>query len=334
MTNFFCKNKSKLLFVVVMLVLVLSLTGCRMNAAEWYDKPYTTYKNEWIELWNGGKGFWDTLWGWPITILSYPIALLCSKIGNAFGGSYFFGILFTTLVVRTLAWPIYSKQNGMSVKMQLMQPELNRIQAKYANRKDPQSQQRMQAETMAVYKKYKVNPLGCLGTMFLQFPIFMSMYEVVKRVNATSVQNINGVEVITYGKLALADTTIDIFGLSLELNTGFSEVSASVADKIFAVILAVSFVGINLLSQKLAQRPPKYQKQRPNQVETEQQKMQKQQTKMMMIMMNVMFGVMSLQSTSLALYWLIGGIYQIGQSQIGRIINEKQYEKMKLKENM
>ena len=111
--------------------------------------------------------------------------------------------------------------------------------AKYANRKDPQSQQRMQAETMAVYKKYKVNPLGCLGTMFLQFPIFMSMYEVVKRVNATSVQNINGVEVITYGKLALADTTIDIFGLSLELNTGFSEVSASVADKIFAVILAV-----------------------------------------------------------------------------------------------
>ena len=160
MTNFFCKNKSKLLFVVVMLVLVLSLTGCRMNAAEWYDKPYTTYKNEWIQLWDGGKGFWNTLWGWPISILSYPIALLCSKIGNAFGGSYFFGILFTTLIVRTLAWPIYSKQNGMSVKMQLMQPELNRIQAKYANRKDPQSQQRMQAETMALYKKYKINPLG------------------------------------------------------------------------------------------------------------------------------------------------------------------------------
>ena len=43
MTNFFCKNKSKLLFVVVMLVLLLSLTGCRMNAAEWYEKPYTTY---------------------------------------------------------------------------------------------------------------------------------------------------------------------------------------------------------------------------------------------------------------------------------------------------
>ena len=334
MTNFFCKNKSKLLFVVVMLVLLLSLTGCRMNAAEWYEKPYTTYANEWIELWNGGKVFWDALWGWPITILSYPIAWLCSKIGNAFGGSYFFGILFTTLIVRTLAWPIYSKQNGMSVKMQLMQPELNRIQAKYANRKDPQSQQKMQAETMAVYKKYKVNPLGCLGTMFLQFPIFMAMYEVVKRVNATSTVIIDGVEVVTYGVLALENTTINLFGLSLELNTGFMEAGATVADKIFAAVLAASFVGINLLSQKLAQRPPKYQKQRPNQVETEQQKMQKQQTKFMMIMMQVMFGFMSLQSTSLALYWLIGGIYQIGQSQIGRIINEKQYEKMKEKENL
>jgi YidC/Oxa1 family membrane protein insertase len=317
-----------------MLVLVLSLTGCRMDAAKWYEKPYTTYANEWIELWEGGKGFWNTLWGWPITILSYPIAWLCSKIGNAFGGSYFFGILFTTLIVRTLAWPIYSKQNGMSVKMQLMQPELNRIQAKYANRKDPQSQQKMQAETMAVYKKYKVNPLGCLGTMFLQFPIFMAMYEVVKRVNATSTVIVDGVEVVTYGVLALENTTINLFGLSLELNTGFMEAGATVADKIFAAVLAASFVGINLLSQKLAQKPPKYQKQRPNQVETEQQKMQKQQTKFMMIMMQVMFGFMSLQSTSLALYWLIGGIYQIGQSQIGRIINEKQYEKMKEKENL
>ena len=334
MTNFFCKNKSKLLFVVVMLVLLLSLTGCRMNAAEWYEKPYTTYAAEWVELWNGGKGFWDTLWGWPITILSYPIAWLCSKIGNAFGGSYFFGILFTTLIVRTLAWPIYSKQNGMSVKMQLMQPELNRIQAKYANRKDPQSQQKMQAETMAVYKKYKVNPLGCLGTMFLQFPIFMSMYEVVKRINATSTVLVDGAEVVTYGVLALEKTTINIFGLALELNTGFMEASASVADKIFAAVLAAGFVGVNILSQKLAQRPPKYQKQRPNQVETEQQRMQKQQMKMMTIMMNVMFGFMSLQSTSLALYWLIGGVYQIGQSQIGRIINEKQYEKLKEKENM
>jgi YidC/Oxa1 family membrane protein insertase len=303
-----------------------------MDAAKWYEKPYTTYANEWIELWEGGKGFWNTLWGWPITILSYPIAWLCSKIGNAFGGSYFFGILFTTLIVRTAAWPIYSKQNGMSVKMQMMQPELNRIQKKYANRKDPQSQQMMQQETAKLYKKHGVNPLGCMGTMFLQFPIFMSMYEVVRRVNATTTTNVNGIDVITYGKLALANTKINLFGLQLELNTSFNDTTV-LADKIFAVVLAVAFVGVTILSQKLSSRPPRYKVQHPSDKQAQNSDQQKQ-TKMMMIVMNVMFGFMCLSSTSLALYWLIGGIYQIGQSQIGRIINEKQYYKLKEKNNL
>ena len=332
MTKFFYRNKSKILLVVLLLISVLALSGCRMNANEWYVKPYTTYSQEWIDLWKGGKGFWDTLWGWPITILSYPIAWLCSTIGNAMGGSYFWGILFTTLIVRTAAWPIYSKQNGMSVKMQMMQPELNRIQKKYANRKDPQSQQMMQQETAKLYKKHGINPLGCMGTMFLQFPIFMSMYEVVRRVNATSTVNVNGIDVITYGKLALANTKINLFGLSLELNTSFNETTV-VADKIFAVILALAFVGITLLSQNLSSRPPRYKVQHPSDKQAQNSDQQKQM-KMMMIVMNVMFGFMCLSSTSLALYWLIGGIYQIGQSQIGRIINEKQYYKLKEKNNL
>lgn len=332
MTNFFYKNKSKILLVAILLISTLVLSGCRMNAAEWYDKPYTTYGQEWIDLWNGGKGFWNTLWGWPISILSYPIAWLCSTIGNGMGGSYFWGILFTTLIVRTLAWPIYSKQNGMNVKMQMMQPELNRIQKKYANRKDPQSQQMMQQETAKLYKKHGINPLGCMGTMFLQFPIFMSMYEVVRRVNATTTINVDGVDVITYGKLALSDTTIDIFGLSLELNTSFNETTV-IADKIFAVILALAFVGVTILSQKLSSRPPKYKKQHPSDKQAQNGDQQKQM-KMMMIVMNIMFGFMCLSSTSLALYWLIGGIYQIGQSQIGRLINEKQYYKLKEKNNL
>ena len=41
--------------------------------------------------------------------------------GKGLGNSFFFGILFTTLIVRTLAWPIYSKQNSMSLKTTLMQ---------------------------------------------------------------------------------------------------------------------------------------------------------------------------------------------------------------------
>lgn len=330
MTNFFYKNRYKFVIVIFLGILILSLTGCRMDSQRWYSKPYTTYAQEWIDLWEGGKGVWNAIWAWPITIISYPIAFLCSSIGKLFGGSYFWGIFFTTIIVRTLAWPIYSKQNGMSLKMQLMQPEMAKIQRKYQGRQDPRSQQMMQQEMMKLYKKYKVNPLGCMTTMFLQFPIFMSMYEVVQRTNATKTTAINGaVGVVKSGKFALDNTKI--FGF-FEMNTSFFD-ATEMKDKIFALVVALAFGGITILQQKLGQRPPKYQKQRP-QNQNKQQSEQQKTMKYMMIMMNVMFVFMSLSNTTLAIYWLIGGIYQIFQAQLGRKINEIQYYKLQEKNNL
>ena len=330
MTNFFYRNRHKLIFVVVLAFLLVTLTSCRMDSQAWYQRPYTSYSDEWVNLWNNGKGFWNALWGWPVNLLSYPIGWMCSGIGKALGNSFFWGIFFTTIIVRTLAWPIYGKQNGMSVKMQLMQPEMNKIQRKYGNRKDPQSQQAMQMEMMKLYKKYKINPLGCFGTMFLQFPIFMSMYEVVQRINATSTTVVDGtVTVTTAGKFALTNTKLFNF---FEINTSFFD-AVNIQDKIFAVVVAVAFGALQILQQKLSSRPPKYQKQHPNS-KTSQQADQQKQMKMMMNIMTIMFVFMALSSTSLALYWLIGAVYQIFQSQVGRKINEIQYYKLKEKNNL
>ncbi len=330
MTNFFYRNRHKLIFVVFLGFLLITLTSCRFDSGTWYKKPYTTYAQEWVDLWNNGKGFWNTLWAWPINILSFPVAWICSSIGKGLGNSFFWGIFFTTIIVRTLAWPIYGKQNGMSLKMQLMQPEIAKIQRKYGGRKDPQAQQAMQMEMMKVYKKYKVSPLGCVGTMFLQFPIFMSMYEVVQRVNATTTTVVDGAVSVTYaGKFALSNTKFFNF---FEINTSFFSATA-IQDKIFAVVVALMFGGLQMLQQKLSSRPPKYQKQHPNSKNSKQADQQKQM-KWMMMVMNVMFVIMALNSTSLALYWLIGAIYQIFQSQVGRKINEIQYKKLKEKNNL
>ncbi|MDE6047177.1 MAG: YidC/Oxa1 family membrane protein insertase, partial [Anaeroplasmataceae bacterium] len=270
---------------------------------------------------------WEAMWGWPVSILSWPIAWICSHIGKGLGNSFFWGILFTTLIVRTLAWPIYSKQNSMSLKMTLMQPEMNRIQRKYGNRKDPQSQQQMQMEMMKLYKKYKMNPLGCILPMFIQFPIFMAMYEVVRRINATSTVNVNGVDVVQYGTFALQNTKLFNF---FELNTSFFDATA-IQDKIFAVVIAVAFGALTVLSQKLAQRKPKYLKDYKNQRSNSQQDQQQKQMKMMSYVMTIMFVFMSLSSTSLALYWLIGAIYQLFQSFVGRKLNEINYYKSQKK---
>ena len=330
MTKFIYKNRYKLMFVFILAILVITLSSCRMDSKNWYTKPYTTYAQEWIDLWNGGKGFWNTLWGWPINILSWPIAWLCSNIGKAFGNSYFWGIFFTTIIVRTAAWPIYSKQNGMSLKMQLMQPEIAKVQRKYAGRTDQRSQQMMQQEMMQVYKKNKVNPIGCVTTMFLQFPIFMSMYEVVQRVNATKTVSVDGaVSVEVAGDFALSN--VKVFG-TFDMTTSFFN-AEDVKDKIFGLVIALLFGAVTFLQQKLGQRPLKYQK-KYRDAKDQKQGQQQNQMKWMMIIMNVMFVFMSLSSTSLGIYWLIGGIYQIGQSQIGRLINERNYERAQKKNNI
>ena len=104
-----------------------------------------------------------------------------SFFGGLVGNSFGVAILFTTLVIRTLAWPIYAKSNDLSIKMSITQPDMQRVKAKYATRTDPQSKQKMQMEMQQVYKKHKINLLGCFFPI-LQMPIFIAMFGVVRRI--------------------------------------------------------------------------------------------------------------------------------------------------------
>ena len=98
-------------------------------------------------------------------------------------------------------------------------------------------------------------------------------------------------------------------------------------------LVAVLFSAVTLLSQKLASKPPKYQKQRRS-VKTQGQEQQQKTMKYMNYFMVLMFFFMSLSSTALSLYWLIGGVYQLFQSQVGRKLNERAYYKAHEKNNI
>lgn len=328
MKNFYTRNMNKIAMIGILVVLVSVLASCRQGT--WPTTPYTNWGAEFHF-----SGFWQGLWGWPVAILSYPIAWLMGTIGGALGDSYAWGIIFTTLIVRTIAWPIYAKQNSTSLKMTLMQPEMQKVQMKYAARKDPESQRRMQQETMAIYKKYKMNPLGCGFTMILQFPIFMAMYECVRRIQLPQILD-GTVEVA--GNFTLGSTKL--FGY-FDINTsvmssGTSGIHQAVLgrDIAFGVILAILYAVVTLFSQKLAQRPPKYQKRNNNRVKTEQQISQEKTMKIMNYVMVGMFFFMALSSTALTLYWFIGALYQVFQSQVGRKLNERAYYKAKEKHNI
>jgi YidC/Oxa1 family membrane protein insertase len=227
------------------------------------------------------------------------------------GNSFALGILFTTIVVRTLAWPIYAKSNDMSIKMNVAQPDMARLQAKYATRKDPQSQQQMQMEMMQIYKKHGINIFGCLMP-FLQMPIFIAMYGVVRRVTLEG------------GMYANSITNTNFFGINL----------ANQQDGIIGMTLAALVGGTMYLLQHISMKKPAYAKNTAKHVPNPQAEQTEKTMKFVSYFMVIMMAFASYQSNALALYWIFGNIYSLGQTLLNRKLNEKKHEQLKQKQLM
>ncbi|WLV25464.1 membrane protein insertase YidC [Aciduricibacillus chroicocephali] len=118
----------------------------------------------------------------------YPFSLLIKKIASIFGGSYGLSIISITVVIRLILMPFMVKQTksslDMKAKMDLLKPELDELKKKYANKRDPESQQKQQAEMMEIYKKHNMNPLagvaGCLP-LLIQMPVLLGFYYAIIR---------------------------------------------------------------------------------------------------------------------------------------------------------
>lgn len=117
--------------------------------------------------------------GWFEGIVVWPIAFLL----NALGGKSDAGIaiIFVTVLINLAIFLLTRKSQMSSQRMQEIQPELQRIQNKYADKTDDQSKMRMYAEQQELYKKYDIHPFGSMAVMFLQLPIMMGMYYATMR---------------------------------------------------------------------------------------------------------------------------------------------------------
>lgn len=93
-------------------------------------------------------------------------------------------IILLTILIYFCLLPFTIKQQKFSKLSQVMQPEIQAIQAKYKNKKDQASMQAMQQETQLVYQKYGVSPTGSCLQMLVQMPIFFALYRVFYNVPA------------------------------------------------------------------------------------------------------------------------------------------------------
>ena len=88
-----------------------------------------------------------------------------------FTGNYGLAIIALTIIVRVCLWPLGVSQQRSMRAMQMLQPEMKRLQERYKS--DPQTLQR---KMMEFYKEHKFNPMsGCLP-LLVQMPIFILLY--------------------------------------------------------------------------------------------------------------------------------------------------------------
>ncbi len=88
-------------------------------------------------------------------------------------------IILFTIVMYLLLMPLTIKQQKFSKLSAKMNPELQAIRDKYANKKDNDSMMAMNAETNAVYAKYGVSPSGSCVQLIIQLPIMWALYRVI-----------------------------------------------------------------------------------------------------------------------------------------------------------
>ena len=107
-----------------------------------------------------------------------PMINSLSIVYDLLGDNLGLSIISFTIIIRFILIPLTIRQTKQMKKMQELQPQLQAIQNKYKN-KTPQTRQKMQQETMALYREAGVNPIGCLGPLIIQMPIWIGLYRAI-----------------------------------------------------------------------------------------------------------------------------------------------------------
>lgn len=158
--------RKKLLITLALVGLVLVLSGCG-NVKE----PITA----------DSTGWWDKYF-------VYQMSRVIEYFATLFKSNYGLAIVVVTIIIRAILLPLNVKQLKSSRAMQEVQPKLKEIQKKYSS-KDANTQQKLQQETMMLFKENGVNPLaGCLP-IIVQMPILFAIYQAIMRTSEIGKHN-------------------------------------------------------------------------------------------------------------------------------------------------
>ncbi len=91
-------------------------------------------------------------------------------------GDFGLAIIYLTILIRLLLFPVFSKSAIHQREMQKIQPKLKKVQEQHKNDRAKQAE-----AMMALYKEHKVNPLSSFFWLLIQIPVFIALYQVFSK---------------------------------------------------------------------------------------------------------------------------------------------------------
>lgn len=202
--------------------------------------------------------------------------------------SYGFTIVMLTVTVRVLLIPLTAKQVKSQRAMQVLQPELKKLQAKYKG-----DRQKLNEEMMKLYKEHKANPLaGCLP-LILQMPLFIILYRLIIDLSKVPPRHIPlGSEL--HKALVESGGKIMSFGIDL----------AQKPQSVIGLLLVAAVVATGYFQQKQMTS-----RMSPDAINPQMQMVTK--------ILPVFFGLISLSvPTGVVLYFVVSNLWQMGQQAV------------------
>ena len=236
---------------------------------------------------------WNEVIARPMT---NSLLLLYVGLGNNLG----LAIIAFTVVMRGLTYPLVVRQLRQTRRMQQLQPRIKDLNEKFKDNPQVRGQ-----EVMKLYKEMGVNPIGCLGPMVIQMPIFIGLFWAINNVLPFTPEILAGLSGKLYGWLPFLNTHLPVNRLFLGMDLALAPTKAGAPTTAAALLgyVLVAASGISMfVQQKMTQTPSTDARQESTQ-------------RMMLFMFPVMFGMFSLFfPLGLVVYWvsstLIGIVMQ------------------------
>lgn len=245
------------------------------------------------------KSTWGSAWkdnGILHGLLVFPMSWLINVFVTLFGGTGWaqvFAIIVVTCLLKLLILLLTFKSQSSTQKMQDIQPEILKIQAKYGQNPSAADKQKMSMELMGVYQKYGVKPFAPFLSLLITFPVFIAMYRAVMNLGVLRTGNIGGVV----------------------LGVGLSNYIIGGNFKVTALIIFLIMAASQILSMKL---PQMLNKKRMSEEAKKQQKQTSMMTNVFMIMILVMGFSMPVV---MSIYWIASAAIGMLQSYLMHKLN-------------